>query len=154
MNRWFAALLLGCPFSAHASELANISTRGKVLTGDDVMIAGFIIQGAGSRTVVVSVAGPSLAGTGITNLLANPTLTLVRSSDNTVIATNDDWQRQTFPADVAAIQASGFQPNDSLEPAIIATLQPGAYTAIAEGVASGTGVAVIGVFTVSTNTTT
>jgi hypothetical protein len=127
--------------------LVNISTRGQVLTGNDVMIAGFIVQGTASQTVVINVAGPSLAANGISNPLANPTLTLVRSADNAVIAVNDNWEVQD-PAAVAAIQASGFKPNNGFEPAIIATLPPGAYTAIVSGVGGGTGVALVGVFTV------
>jgi alpha-tubulin suppressor-like RCC1 family protein len=134
--------------TANPTRLYNISTRGQVLTGGDVMIAGFIIGGTAPKTVVVNVAGPNLANYGITNALANPTLRLVRSSDNATLGTNDDWQAQTHPADVAAIQASGFQPNHPLEPAIIATLPPGAYTAIVEGVGSTTGVALVGVFEV------
>ena len=95
--------------------------------------------------------GPSLAAFGITNPLPNPTLTLVRSSDGTVIATNDDWQVQANPADVAALQASGLQPSDPREPAIIATLQPGLYTAIASGVGDHTGVAVVSVYQASSD---
>jgi hypothetical protein len=131
-----------------ANRLGNISTRMQVLTGNDVMIGGFIVGGSTSKTVVVNVAGPSLANFGITNPLANPTLTLVRSSDQSAIATNDDWQTQTVPSDVAAIQASGFQPNHAKEPAIIATLPPGAYTAIVQGVGGTTGVGLVGVFEV------
>jgi len=130
------------------TPLVNISTRGQVLTGNDVMIAGLIVQGSAPRKVVINVAGPSLAGFGIANFLANPTLTLIRSSDNTVIASNDDWQSQANPADAAAISATGFQPNHSLEPALIATLAPGAYTAIVQGSAGGTGVGLVGVFVV------
>jgi alpha-tubulin suppressor-like RCC1 family protein len=128
--------------------LVNISTRGKVLTGGDVMIAGFIVGGTSGKTVVVNVAGPSLANFGVASPLQNPTLTLVRSSDNAVIATNDDWQTQANPADVTAIDNSGFKPNNALEPAIIATLPPGAYTAIVSGVGGGTGIALVGVFVV------
>jgi hypothetical protein len=129
------------------AQFLNVSTRGNVLTDDGVMIAGFIVEG-GAKTVVVNVAGPSLVSAGINAPLANPTLTLVRSADNSIVATNDDWQTQTNPADVTAINNSGFKPNHSLEPAIIATLQPGAYTAIVSGVAGGTGVGVVGVFVV------
>ena len=125
--------------------LLNISTRGKVLTGSDVMIAGFIVQGSGPKNVVVSVAGPSLANFGISSPLGNPTLTLVRSSDNAVIAANDDWQNQD-PTRVAAIQNAGVQPNHALEPALIATLAPGAYTAIVSGIGGVTGTALVGVF--------
>jgi uncharacterized protein YaiE (UPF0345 family) len=128
------------------TPLVNISTRGKVLTGNDRMIAGFIVAGTGSKTVVVNVAGPSLSFG--TEGLADPVLSLVRTSDNAVLATNDNWQSQS-PGDVAAIQASGFKPNNALEPAIIATLDPGAYTAIVSGAGGGTGVGLVGVFAVA-----
>jgi hypothetical protein len=127
------------------APLINISTRGQVLTGNDVMIAGFIIHGTGTQKVVVNVAGPSLNQFGLPGL-ANPTLTLVRSSDNAVLAVNDDWQTQTNPGDVALITAAGFQPNNPAEPAIIATLPAGSYTAIVSGVGNTTGVALVGVF--------
>jgi hypothetical protein len=133
---------------ANPPRLANLSTRGQVLTGNDVMIAGFVVGGSTAKKIVVNVAGPSLANYGITNALANPMLTIVRSSDNAVIATNNDWQVQASPGDVAAIQASGFQPNHAQEPAVILTLQPGAYTAIVQGVGETTGVALAGVFEV------
>jgi YVTN family beta-propeller protein len=133
--------------ATNVPRLANISTRGEVLTGNEVMIGGFIIQGAAAKTVVVNVAGPSLAKYGVTNALADPTLTLVRSFDNAILATNDDWQNQGA-ASVMAIEASGFKPNNMLEPAIIATLPPGAYTAIVQGVGGGTGIGLIGVFEV------
>jgi hypothetical protein len=123
--------------------LVNISTRGFVQTGGDVMIGGFIIQGA-PQTVVVSATGPSLAPFGISNFLANPQLTLVRSSDQSIVATNDDWQSAP---NAAQIMASGFAPGNALEPAILTTLDPGAYTAIVQGAGGGTGVAVVGVFT-------
>jgi hypothetical protein len=136
--------------AADPARLVNVSTRGQVLTGNDRMIAGFVIAGTASRTVVISVTGPSLYAFGLTGL-ADPTLTLVRTSDQAVIATNDDWQSQSNPSDVAAIQAAGFQPSDTKEPAIIATLPPGAYTAIVEGVGGGTGTGLVGVFEVGSN---
>jgi hypothetical protein len=135
---------------ANIPRIANISTRGQVLTGGDVMIAGFIIGGTTSKTVVVNVAGPSLVPLGIPNALVNPTITVVRSSDNAVLAINDDWQSQAGGApDVAAIQATGFQPNNPAEPAVILrNLPPGAYTAIVSGVGNTTGVGLVGVFEV------
>ena len=138
----FTAIPSGTPT---ASTLSNMSTRGPVLTGNDVMIAGFIIGGSTQKTVVINVAGPSLAAFGITNPLANPTLTLVRSSDQAVIATNDNWGSA---ANAAQIQASGFAPSNPLEPAILITLQPGAYTAIVSGVGGGTGTGLVAVFEV------
>jgi hypothetical protein len=74
------------------TPLINISTRGRVLTGNDVMIGGFIIDGSGPQRVAIVATGPSLAQYGIASPLADPTLALVRSSDQAVLATNDDWQ--------------------------------------------------------------
>jgi hypothetical protein len=126
--------------------LSNISTRGKVLTGSDVMIGGFVITGTGPQTVAIVATGPSLAAFGITGPLANPTVRIVRSSDQAVIDTNDDWGTH---ANAGLLQAAGFAPTNPVEAAIYTTLQPGAYTAIVEGVGGGTGVAVIGVYKVN-----
>jgi hypothetical protein len=125
--------------------LINISTRGRVQTGNDVMIGGFVIDGASPQTVAIVATGPSLANFGITEPLANPTLTLVRSSDQTVIASNDDWQSH---ANASLLQAAGFAPSNMFESGIYITLPPGAYTAILQGVSGGTGVGVIGVYRV------
>jgi DNA-binding beta-propeller fold protein YncE len=126
-------------------RLANISTRGQVLTGDEVMIGGFVIGGSAPKTVAITATGPSLAPFGISDYLANPTLTLVRSSDQAIIATNDDWQTD---ANHAQLLASGFAPADSREAGLYVTLPPGAYTAIVQGAGGGTGVSVVGVFEV------
>jgi hypothetical protein len=124
-----------------AVPLANISTRGRVLTGNDVMIGGFIIQGDAPQTVVVRARGPSLAPFGITEPLADPVLQLY--AGQSVIAANDDWGTA---ANAAQIQASGFAPADPRESAILVTLPPGAYTAIVTGAGGGTGVAIVEVF--------
>ncbi|HEX5129474.1 MAG TPA: hypothetical protein VFV90_07005, partial [Usitatibacter sp.] len=129
-----------------ATPLTNISTRALVGTGNDVVIGGFVIQGSGPQTVAIVGTGPSLASFGIANALANPTLTIVRSSDQVVIATNDDWQAD---ANSAQLQAEGFAPSNPLESGVLITLQPGAYTAILAGVGGGTGVGVIGVYRVN-----
>jgi len=128
-----------------ATPLINISTRGKVQTGFDVMIGGFVVQGSGSQTVVIRAIGPSLAQFGITGALQNPTMQLVRISDNTTIASNDDWQSAS---NAAQIQSSGFAPSHPNEAAIIITLQPGAYTAIVSGVNGGSGTGLIEVYKV------
>ena len=126
-------------------RLANISTRMQVLTGNDVMIGGFVIGGSANKTVAIVATGPSLGAFGIANPLANPTLTLVRSSDQTVIATNDDWQSA---ANSAQLQSAGFAPSNALESAILINLPPGAYTAIVSGVGNGTGVGLVAVYEV------
>ncbi len=129
--------------AGNTPRLANISTRMQVLTGGDVLIGGFIISGATPKTVVVRARGPSLVAAGVPNALGDPVLDLY--SGQTVIANNDDW---TFAMNSAAIQASGFAPSNSLESAILVTLNPGAYTAIVTGFQNTTGVGIIEVFEV------
>jgi uncharacterized protein DUF11 len=128
-----------------AATLRNISTRGRVLTGTDVMIGGFVIGGSSSKTVVVTAIGPSLVAAGIPNALADPALTLVRSSDGAVIASNDDWGTAV---NAAQLQQSGFAPASARESAVMMTLPPGAYTAIVSGVGNTTGVAIVAVYEV------
>jgi glucose/arabinose dehydrogenase len=133
------------PAATTIPRLVNISTRMQVGTGENVLIGGFIVGGNAPKNVVVRARGPSLAAAGVTNPLANPTLQLVRSSDQVVIAANDDWQ--TAP-NAASITANGFAPSDANESAILVTLNPGAYTAIVQGVGGGTGVGLVEVFEV------
>jgi len=143
---WILAAGLALAAQADPPRLVNVSTRMQVLTGNEVMIAGFVIGGAASKTVAVVATGPSLTQFGIANALANPTLTLVRSSDQAVIATNDDWQSAS---NAAAIQSSGLAPSNALESAILVTLSPGAYSAILSGAGGGIGTGIIGVYTVN-----
>jgi hypothetical protein len=126
--------------------LINISTRGRVQTGENVMIAGFVIQGGGPQTVVVRARGPSLTAAGVPDVLANPQLQLF--SGQTVIAANDDWEQGCPPlsACAAAVQASGMVLTDPNESLVLMTLGPGAYTAIVSGVGATTGVAIVEVF--------
>ena len=128
--------------------LANISTRGFIQTGDNVMIGGFIVVGQSTK-VLIRATGPSLIPFGISNALANPRLEL--HDGNGTLAANDDWPTTQTGGIIttdqsAAIQSSGLAPSDPAESAIIATLVPGNYTAIAQGVNGGTGVGLIEVF--------
>ncbi|MBK7660170.1 MAG: right-handed parallel beta-helix repeat-containing protein [Betaproteobacteria bacterium] len=126
---------------APQTPLINIATRGRVLTGNDVMIAGFVISGTAPQTVVVRARGPSLAAAGIATPLLNPSMQLF--SGATGIATNDDWQGA---ANAGTLQGLGYAPSDSRESAILITLAPGAYTAVISGVGGTTGVAIVEVF--------
>jgi hypothetical protein len=124
------------------ATLGNISTRLLVGTGDRVMIAGFIVQGSAPKRVLIRAAGPSLTQFGLPDPLANPQLELHDTSNT--IGMNDNWQTTQIGGvitsdQVAEIQTSGLAPGDPLEPAIIATLLPGSYTAIVQGVNGGTG---------------
>ena len=122
-----------------ASKLVNISTRGFVQTGNDVMIGGFILGGGpGATNVVVRGIGPSLAAFGITNPLADPMLEL-HDSYGATLDSNDDWR-----ANEAAIRGTGLQPGNDLESALLKTnLPPGAYTAILRGKNGGVGIGVL-----------
>src|ERR1017187_3610785 len=129
------------------SKLANISTRGLVQTGENVMIGGLIIQGSDTATVIIRAIGPSLANAGILNPLVDPTLEL-HDGSGALIASNDNWQTTQIggiiTADqVSAIQSSDLAPTQAAESAIIVTLQPGGYTAIVRGTNNTTGVALI-----------
>jgi hypothetical protein len=129
---------------ASDSKLANISTRGFVQTGGDVMIGGFILgNGTASEKVIIRAIGPSLTQFGVPNVLADPTLEL-HDSNGTLLMSDDNWQDN--PAQAAEITADGLAPTNNLESAIIATLAPGAYTAIVAGKNGGTGVALVEVY--------
>jgi hypothetical protein len=124
--------------------LLNISTRLRVLTDDNVLIGGFIITGTDPKRVLIRGIGPSLNGVGVT--LSDPTLELHQGS--TTVATNDNWKinDQTQQSQEADIRATTIPPTNDLESAILATLSPGAYTAILAGKNGGTGVGLVEVY--------
>ncbi|MFL6582903.1 MAG: putative Ig domain-containing protein [Chthoniobacterales bacterium] len=124
------------------AKLANISTRGLVQTGDNVMIGGFIISQVQSR-VIVRAIGPSLAAQGVSGALSDTVLELHDGNGQT-IAVNDDWQ--TDPAQAQQIKDTTIPPTDPRESAIVATLNPGNYTAVVRGKNGTTGVALAEVY--------
>ncbi len=126
--------------TAAPAKLINIATRGPVGTGDNVMIAGFVVQGPGTKRVLIRALGPSLMAAGVPNILADPTLELLSSTAS--LMSNDDWQE----TQATEIRATGLAPNSNLESAIFATLQPGAYTAIVRGLNSTSGNALVEVY--------
>ncbi len=123
-----------------AAQPTAISTRLRVLTGDNVMIGGFIIRGNAPKKVVMRAIGPSLAAFGLTGLLVDPVITLVGPGGP--IASNDNWK----DAQQTAIQATNLAPSDDRESAIVATLPPGAYTAIMEGARQSTGIGLLQIY--------
>ena len=137
---------------AGGSLLGNISTRGFVQTGNNVMIGGFIIEGTGPKRVILRAIGPELAAPpfNIPNALADPTLEL-HNGTGALIASNDNWQTTIIGGvittnQVSAIQNSGHVPIQASESAIIATLPPGNYTAIVRGKNIIVGVALVEVY--------
>jgi mono/diheme cytochrome c family protein len=116
----------------------NISTRGRVDVGDNVMIGGVIVAGQASQRVIVRAIGPSLP---VTGNLADPALEL-RNGNGSLLASDDNWRTNQE----AEIIATGLQPSNDLESAIVATLPPANYTAIVHGVNNTTGVALVEVY--------
>ena len=127
------------------SKLANISSRGKVETGDDVIIGGFILgpDGLPNAKVVVRAIGPSLVDAGVMGALQDPTLELHDSSGN-LIASDDNWREDS--AQEAELEADGLAPTDDRESALDVTLAPGAYTAIVSGKDGTTGIGLVEVY--------
>jgi hypothetical protein len=124
------------------SKLANISTRGFVDTGNNVMIGGLIVGGgSGSTTVVVRALGPSVP---VANALSDPTLEL-HDASGTTIATNDNWKIDdaTGQSQEAAIRATTIPPTNDLESALLQTLPAGNYTAVVRGKNNTTGVGLV-----------
>ena len=124
------------------SKLANISTRGSVGINDDVLISGFIVGDVASTTVVVRAIGPSLASSGVSGVLSDPTLTIY-DVNGSAIASNDNWQDDINSID---IEQNGLAPTNALESAIVLHLPAGAYSAIVRGANGGTGVALAEVY--------
>jgi arylsulfate sulfotransferase len=124
------------------SKLSNISTRGSVGIGDNVLISGFIIGDVASETVVVRALGPSLASSGVSGPLSDPTLTIY-DVNGSVIASNDNWQDDANATD---IQRNGLAPVNALESATLLRLPAGAYSAIVRGANGSTGVALAEVY--------
>jgi len=132
---------------AALGKATNISTRGIVGTGENVLIAGFTISGKQSKKVIVRALGPTLSTLGVSGALADPTIAIVNSS-NVVVASNDNW-RDTQETEIAA---SGYAPPNDLESAIIATLAPGSYTAVVTGKNGGTGIGLVDLYQLDATT--
>jgi uncharacterized delta-60 repeat protein len=132
----------GTPTTTPSSTLGNISTRVRVLNGDNALIGGLIATGTVSKKVIIRAIGPSLSGFGVAGALQDPTLELYQGS--TLISSNDNWRLSPQQAE---IQNSGLAPGKDAESAIIATLTPNQnYTAIVRGKDGSTGVGVVEAF--------
>ena len=130
------------------SRLANISTRGVVGVGSDVMIGGFIVgSGNGAARILIRALGPSLANFGLVHVLNDPQISL-RNSNGTQIAADDDWSIIVNGDDYRykEIQATGLAPSNDRESVVITTLPNGSYTAIVSGYNGATGIGLIEVY--------
>jgi hypothetical protein len=122
-------------------RVANISTRSRVETGDNVMIGGFILGGTTASKVIVRAIGPSLVPLGVSDALLDPTIELY-DSNGSLLGSNDSWRSDQK----AEIVETGVAPNDNREAAIVETLLPGAYSGVIRGAQGTTGVALVEVF--------
>lgn len=159
----------GVPGEAEGTRFTNLSNRGFVGAGEQVLIPGFVVTGDAPRRYLVRVVGPKLADFGLApgTLLANPRIELVRAGTPTPLAVNDSWQVQGdgLPngAEVAAAAAAagafpltgavpgvvygGSSPvDDTSSAALVVTLDPGVYTVVAAGADGGTGIALAEIY--------
>jgi hypothetical protein len=127
------------------SDLTNISTRGFVQTGNEVMIGGFVLGGNNNPTqIAVRALGPSLTSSGLSNVLADPTLEL-HNANGTIMISNDDWQSDA--ASAAQLTANGLALADPKEAGIFTSLAPpGQFTAIVAGKNGGIGIALVEIY--------
>jgi hypothetical protein len=126
------------------ARLANISTRAFVSTGDNIVIAGFMLGGGSDDgRIILRGIGPSLIAFGVPNALADPTLEL-RDASGALLVSNNDWQDD--PEQAAELTAAGLAPTNQLESAIATLLSPGPYTALLSGAGNGTGVGAVEVY--------
>ena len=131
-------------YDLHTSggRAGNISTRGQVSSGDQVLIGGFIVGGTQTKDVVVRALGPS---TGIAGALSDP-MVEVRNASGALLFANDNWE--TDPS-APQIQSEGLAPGNPVESALQATLNPGSYTAIVRSANGSTGVALVEIYDLS-----
>src|SRR5947207_13197636 len=126
------------------SVLANISTRGYVVTADNVMIGGFTLGGNnGAARIAVRGIGPSLSQFGLSNLLADPTLQL-HNANGTLMISNDNWTDD--PVSAAPLTVNGLALQDMHESGIFTTLPPGPFTAILAGKNGGVGIGLVEIY--------
>jgi len=126
--------------SVGSTQLSNISTRGFVQTGNNVMIAGVIVQ-FHNKGILVRALGPTLANFGVANPLPDPVLE-IHDGNGAIIASNDDWKE----TQQSIIAATGLAPPNDRESAIAGTIAPGNYTAIVRGFNNAIGVALVEVY--------
>jgi len=129
------------------SKLANISTRGEVDSGDNIMIGGFIIGEGGISQIVVRGLGPSLSSQGVSGVLADPMIQLA-DADGNIIDANDNWQSDPNSQTISDLKLAPTDPNES---ALYEILEPGSYTVLLSGIgATPSGIGLVESYNVDT----
>ena len=132
-------------FTAATPRLVNVSARTQVGTGDNILIAGFVVGGSTPVRVLIRAVGPTLGSFGVGGTLADPKLEIY--SGPTKSAENDNWAGTAeLKSAFAAVAAFAFSSDTSRDAAVVVTLPPGSYTAQISGVGSTTGVALVEVY--------
>jgi hypothetical protein len=134
--------LLTVTLVAVPSRLTNVSARGVVGAMDAALIIGFVVEGTGTETTLLRAVGPTLSSFGVTGFLADPQLTVFDSSQG-VVASNDAWGGSAALSGVFAQSGAFALPVGSADSALVASLQPGSYTAQATGASGGSGVVLL-----------
>jgi len=132
-------------FPAVGPQAFNVSTRGLVSGGDNVLIGGFIVTGTDPKSVVLRALGPSLSGMGLSAVLADPVLSVYNSS-GTLIAINDNWQDDPIHS---VVEANGLAPANPSEAAVARSLPPGAYTVVVSGKDATAGIGLVELYDIS-----
>jgi hypothetical protein len=125
-------------------RLVNLSARCQVGTGVNILIAGFVIEGAIAKKLLIRAIGPSLTAFGVTDALRDPTLTVLRGTST--VARNDNWEGSPDIRSASATVGAFGLPADSKDAAVVVKLNPGAYTAQISGIGNTSGVALIEVY--------
>jgi hypothetical protein len=128
------------PDPASGSRLAQMSTRGHVRTGDDILVGGFVVLNGATR-VLLRAIGPELMAFNISDALQDPTLEL-RDGNGSLIEANDDWKNDNQQA----ISDTGLAPTNDRESAIVRNLVPASYTALIRGKNDSTGIALVEIY--------
>jgi hypothetical protein len=128
------------------AQLVNLSTLGYVGVGENVLTAGFVIDGNAPKRLLIRAVGPGLEPFGVSDRLSNPQLSVTPLGGSEAIATNDDWP--DVPETRAAFASAGafILPSSSKDAAVVLTLQPGAYTVTVSGVGQTTGNALVEIY--------
>ncbi len=130
-------------------RLVNMATRANIPAGGNLN-PGFVISGKENKTILVRAVGPGLAALGVGNTMSDPMLTVY--SGSTVVATNDNWSADATQASalqIAFTNAGAFKlDNGSKDAAVLLTLAPGSYTAVAQSANGGGGEIIVEVYEV------
>jgi len=138
---------------ATAPRVYNLSTRGEVGTGEDIMISGFVVGAGDPDTVLIRAVGPGLSTFGVTGILGAPALTLYDSTGK-ALQTNTGWSTGNATAEIMATAGAFALNPGSADSALVATLPSGSYTAEVAGVGGTTGIVLLEIYEVSPGPTT